>query len=355
MFHKALWMRNWKQGKYVVLIFFFSTLYFLSFEYYEAAEQQQYLFFHPESMGETTFYYYYSFYSSNSFWLAIITIALACILIGWERHNQYVDLLMAMPFKKRDIFLSKWIFGTFFILISFLINWILMYFIYTSTIHFEYQSFGPFHRYFLYAITSYIAIYTVSLCIGTFTGSIISQSVFSITFCVMGMGIFSLLLFFFMNHTNVLQENKNYAMHEKIYELNKRIDISSSIMNFSIHYNYDPKAQSHEENGKIIQRGPASHSYYSAKVMLVSIFYTISSLFLGIFLYTRSPNENNKKIFLFQKYQSLWIWGTTLYFAFIGGQILNRFDLLFTYYVGFFSVGIITYFILSRLTNYKVF
>lgn len=49
------------------------------------------------------------------------------------------------------------------------------------------------------------------------------------------------------------------------------------------------------------------------------------------------------------------MWGTTFYFALIGGQMLKRFDLLFSYYVGFFLFGIVTYFILSRLTNYKVF
>ena len=73
-----------------------------------------------------------------------------------------------------------------------------------------------------------------------------------------------------------------------------------------------------------------------------------------MFLYARSPNEHNKKIFLFPKYNSLWMWGTTFYFALIGGQMLKRFDLLFSYYVGFFLFGIVTYFILSRLTNYKV-
>ena len=133
-------------------------------------------------IGEEKFYYHYSFYSSNSFWLGIITIILSCILIGWERSNQSGDSLMTFPFKRRDMFLSKWVFGGFFIVLSLLINWGLMYFIYKSTIHFEYQSFEPFHRYFLYAIFTYIAIYTVSLCIGTFTGSIISQSIFSITF-----------------------------------------------------------------------------------------------------------------------------------------------------------------------------
>lgn len=355
MFHKALWMWNWKRGKYAALLFFFSSLYFLSFRYYREAEDQQSLFLHPESMGEKKFYYHYSFHSSDSFWLGIITIALACILIGWERSNQNGNLFMTLPFKRRDMFLSKWIFGAFFIVISLLINWGLMYFIYKSTIHFEYQSFEPFHRYFLYAIFSYIAIYTVSLCIGTFTGSIISQSIFSITFCVMGMGVFSLLLFFFTIHADAIQGNKSYASSEKIYELNRKTDISGPILNFSINYNYHPSAQSYEEHGKVIQKGPTSHSYYSAKAILVPIFYTIFCLFIGMFLYTRSPNENNKKIFLFQKYRSIWIWSTILYFALIGGQMLKRFDLLFSYYVGFFLVGIVTYFVLSRLTNYKVF
>ncbi|MED1411381.1 MULTISPECIES: ABC transporter permease [Bacillus] len=355
MFHKALWMWNWKRGKYAVLLFFFSSLYFLSFEYYQAAEEQQSLFLHPESMGEKKFYYHYSFYSSNSFLLGIITIALACILIGWERSHQHGELLMTMPFKRRDIFLSKWFFGTFFIIVSFLINWILMYFIYKSTIHFEYQSFGPFHRYFLYAIFSYIAIYTVSLCIGTFTGGVIPQGIFSITFCVIGMGVFSLLLFFLTINADALYEHRSYTRFEKIYDFTKKTDISSPILNFSIDYHYDPNSQSYVDSGKVIKIGPTSHRYYSAKVILVSIFYTIFGLLLGTFLYTRSPNENNKKIFIFQKYRSLWIWSATIYAALIGGQMLNSYNLLFSYYIGFFLTGIVTYFVLSRLTNYKVF
>lgn len=221
MFHKALWMRNWKLGKYVVFIFFISTLYFLPYEYHQAAQEQQQLFSHPELLEDGKFYYDYSFYSSDIFWLAIVIIALACLLIGWERSSQSGNILMAMPFKRRDIFLSKWLFGTFFIVGSFLINWVLMYFIYKSTIHFEYQSFGPFHRYFLYAIVSYVAIYTASLCIGTFTGSIISQSFFSITFCVIGMGFFSLLIFFFTTHVDAI-DKKIYMNYESLYTIGKK-------------------------------------------------------------------------------------------------------------------------------------
>ena len=90
MFHKALWMWNWKRGKYAALLFFFSTLYFLSFGYYKAAEINSLSnYYEFQKMGEKKFYYHYSFSSYRySFWLGILTIALACILIGWERSNQ---------------------------------------------------------------------------------------------------------------------------------------------------------------------------------------------------------------------------------------------------------------------------
>ena len=127
------------------------------------------------------YYYFYTFSArdGNSFWLIVLIIALACLLIGWERSNQSNTLLMTMPFKRKHVFLSKWAFGSFCIVSSLLINWIIMYVIYRTTIHFDYQSFSPLHRYFLYAIVSYVAVYTAALCIGTFTGSIVSQVIFA--------------------------------------------------------------------------------------------------------------------------------------------------------------------------------
>ncbi|MEI4829100.1 ABC transporter permease [Bacillus sp. FJAT-53711] len=352
MFHRALWMRNWKQGKYIILLFFFSCLYFFPYKYYQAAQQQ--LDFYHKLHTEGKFYYEYTFFASNSFWIAFIAIILGCILIGWERRNQSEDMLMAMPFKRRDIFLSKWLFGFVHIVGSFFISWILMYLVYKSTIHFEYQSFYPFHRYFLYAIISYVAIYTATLCIGTFTGSVISQSIFSITFLVMGCGVFSLGLSFLITHWNAVDNENHWKTSESLYEFNEKTSISAPINKFTIGYNYDPKNRRTDDTKNTL-KGPAFHQYYSAKAMLVPVFYTICCLLLGTFLFTRTRNENHMKIFLFQKHRLLWISGTTLYFALIGGRFSNPFGLLLNYYVGFFLVGSITYFILSRASKYKIF
>ncbi|MGE6846783.1 ABC-2 transporter permease [Bacillus tropicus] len=352
MFHKALWMWNWKRGKYAVLLFFLSTLYLLSFGYYRAAELQLANYYRLQEKG--TFYYYYEFWSKtgNNVWLTFLIICLACLFIGWERNN-HSNTLMAMPFTRKDIFFSKWAFGSFWIIGSLLVNWILMYVIYRTTIHFEYQSFSPFHRYFLYAIVSYVAVYTAALCIGTFTGSIVSQVVFCIPWLLMGLTFMSLAYTLTMQHLNTIAP-KNNDLYQQLYEINQKTNIVAPIYRFSITYDYDPVSRKKEKDPTTL-RDPASYQYYSAKSMLVPIFYTIVNLLLGAYLYSRSPNENSQKVFIFQKHLKIWIWGTTIYFALLGGYKMNQFNFLPSYYISFFITGIITYVALSRLTNYKVF
>ncbi|ENB9401799.1 ABC transporter permease subunit [Bacillus paranthracis] len=354
MFHKALWMWNWKRGKYAVLLFFFSSLYLLPFGYYRSAQQQLDAYYELQEKGKH-YYYFYAFSSGegNSFWLTVLIIALACLLMGWERSNHSNSTLMAMPFNRKDILLSKWAFGSFWIIGSLLVNWILMYVIYRTTIHFDYQSFSPFNRYFLYAIVSYVAVYTAALCIGTFTGSVVSQVVFCIPWLLAGVTFTTLLYTFTINHLNAM-DNTNPNFYKQLYEINQKANIVAPIKHFSITYQYDPESREIENNPTTL-RDPAFHIYYSAKSMLVPIFYTIFYLLLGIYLYTRSPNENSQKIFIFQKHLRIWIWGTTLYFALLGGYKIYSLNFLFSYYIGIFAAGIITYFILSRLTNYKVF
>ncbi|ENQ3109658.1 MULTISPECIES: ABC transporter permease [Bacillus] len=354
MFHKALWMWNWKRGKYAVLLFFFSSLYLLSFSYYRIAQKELDAYYKLQEKGKQ-YYYFYAFSSGegNSFLLTVLIIALACLLIGWERSNQSNTLLMTMPFKRKDVFLSKWAFGSFCIVGSLLINWILMYVIYRTTIHFDYQSFSPFHRYFLYAIVSYVAVYTAALCIGTFTGSIVSQVVFCIPWLLMGLTFIPLVYTFTINHLEATN-TKNNTLDQQLYEINKKTNIVAPIYNFTIYYHYNPESRK-KENDSTTLRNPASYHYYSAKSMLVPIFYTIVYLLLGTYLYTRSPNENSQKIFIFQKHLRICIWGTTIYFALLGGYKLNQFHFLLNYYIALFFAGIITYVVLSRLTNYKVF
>lgn len=169
----------------------------------------------------------------------------------------------------------------------------------------------------------------------------------------MGLTFIPLVYTFTINHLHAT-DTRNNNLYEQLHEINQKTNIVAPIYNYAIRYHYDPKSRK-KENDPTTLRDPANHTYYSAKSVLVPIFYTMFYLLLGTYLYTRSPNENAQKVFISQKHLRIWIWGTTIYFALLGGYKINQFNFLLSYYISLLLAGIITYVVLSRLTNYKVF
>lgn len=82
MFHKALWMRQWKQGKYIILLFWLTSLYQLPYKYYQEAQMQ--LKLSKMKFGDYAYYYSYYFQTSDGavFFQGATLIALAC-LFNW--------------------------------------------------------------------------------------------------------------------------------------------------------------------------------------------------------------------------------------------------------------------------------
>lgn len=169
-----------------------------------------------------------------------------------------------------------------------------MYLVYRTTIHFEFQSFNFFHRYFFYAIITYIALYTTALCIGTFTGSIISQGTFCVLYLIKGFGIFSLLFSFYNAHLNMDTEHSSNK-YEAIYHLNQQTEILAPIKNFHIRYNYDMRNQPTKKEG------PVFYDYSSPKILLVPILYTICFLLLGLFYISIHLMKIIRKYFHFKR------------------------------------------------------
>ncbi|PFE05733.1 acetoin ABC transporter permease [Bacillus cereus] len=356
MFHKALWMRQWKQGKYIILLFWLISLYQLPYKYYQAAQTA----LNQSKMKLDDYVYYYS-YSFNTFDNPFVTqgailIALACLLTGWERNNQSTDFLFSMPFKRKDIFLTKWLLGVLNIITVHIICWISMYGIKNISFHNEYQVFTPFHSYFVYATVVLIAIYTFTLFIGTITGNIFSQSSLTAILLFLPYGSVLLISGFIYTHTQWSLE----AMGEievQTHEYLQHVGIISPLESFSINYDYHPIETFDDYGNKlssVLQDNPMEHtSVPSPWTLLTPFAYIMIFLPLSIFLYTRTPNEQNGKILLFPSLQRWFMLCTVLCFGLLGGRILGGRDALLSYYIGFFLFAIISYFIFTRLLKLK--
>ncbi|MGF9962994.1 ABC transporter permease [Bacillus rhizoplanae] len=349
MFHKALWMRSWKQGKYVIMLFWLSTLYLLPYEYYTNAQHA------AKYLRDTTdtYYSYHLSGDSPTFFPALLLIGLATILIGWERHNQTIDFLWSMPFKRSHLFLSKWLFGTVHIVSALSVSWFLMYIVYKTTIHAQYQLFTLVHLYFLYTIVTLIAVYTLALFIGTITGNIISQGVLSYIIMVFPIYIFQLAFPFFALHVDLSQQEYNNVYNKRsLYTENT--SIIAPLAHFTINYDYDPHREAIKDDYGDLHVGPAHH-IPSAWTLLSPAIYMLICLPLGTYLYARSPNEHNGKILLYQKLHVYFSICTSICFGLLGSEIFTdgskSIPLHYMYFIGF---SILTYAILQRMLKHKL-
>ncbi|ARX67872.1 MULTISPECIES: ABC-2 transporter permease [Bacillus cereus group] len=356
MFHKALWIRQWKQGKYIILLFWLTSLYQLPYKYYQEAQMQ--LKLSKMKFGDYAYYYSYYFQTSDGavFFQGATLIALACLLIGWERNNQSTDFLFSMPFKRKDIFLTKWWLGVLNIITVQIVCWISMYGIKNMSFHNEYQTFAPFYSYFLYATVVLIAIYTFALFIGTLTGHIFSQSILTIILLFLPYGFGLLISGFIYSHTQWSVDAMGEIEHHT-HEYLQHIGIISPLEYFSITYDYHPIETFDDYGNKlpsVSQDNPTERiSVPSPWTLLTPFAYIITFLSIATFLYTRTPNEQSGKILLFPNLQKWFIICTVLCFGLLGGRILGGRDALLSYYVGFFLFATISYFIFTRLLKLK--
>ncbi|PEB40026.1 MULTISPECIES: ABC transporter permease subunit [Bacillus] len=356
MFHKALWIRQWKQGKYIVLLFWLISLYQLPYKYYQAAQME----INQSKMKLDDYTYYYSYYFQTSdgavLFQGAALIALACLLIGWERNNQSTDFLFSMPFKRKDIFLTKWLLGVLNIITVQIVCWISMYGIKNMSFHNEYQIFTPFHSYFLYATVVLIAIYTFTLFIGTITGHIFSQSSLTAILLFLPYGSVLLISGFIYTHTQWSLEAMG-EIERHTHEYLQHVGIISPLESFSITFDYHPIETFDDQGNKLSsvpQDDPMEHtSIPSPWTLLTPFTYIITLLPIATFLYTRTPNEQNGKILLFPKLQKWFMLCTVLCFGLLGGRIFGGRDALLSYYIGFFLAAIISYFVFTRLLKLK--
>lgn len=356
MFHKALWLRQWKQGKYMILLFWLTSLYMLPYQYYTAAKTELSL----SKIVEDGYTYHYSHYFNpfdHALPQGIIIIALACLFIGWERNNQSIDFLFAMPFTRKNIFLTKWLFGVINIVAANIICWISMYAIKNITIHNEYQIFKPFHIYFIYITVIFIAVYTFALFIGAIAGNAFSQGGLTVFLLCLPFVLLALTYGFLSAHIAGSDESLS-KKYNKVANSVIQTSIVSPLAFFTIDYDYYPDVKV-DEKGNVISESPKKNpmedtSIPSPWTLLAPITYIVIFLPLGALLYTRTPSEQNGNLLLFPRLQTLLLPFAVLCSALAGGLITSEMDSLFSYYIGFFMAGITSYFILQQLLKFKI-
>lgn len=350
MIHKALWMRNQKLGGPAVWAIYLSLFFFLPYSFYGRAQSLQ-TQVDRFNMDETQLNF--SFHGVEiTLFMTLILVGFASLLIGQERTTHSTDLTFSLPFNRKDIFLSKWVFGVVHITTGLLINLLLCMLIVRFTILNEMADASFLLEFMILVVPFSIAIFTFSMFIGTIAGSIISQFILSFIFLFFPIGFFSLLGTFLMFHG--VQLDMNYALNGTLESFGDFIHTATlpvPVIEFAY---YTDVVNEMNESVTDYTRMP------DYLVLLSPLIYFAVTFPLGIWFFSRTKNENNGRLLVFEKGKRFFSFGVVLCFALAfgmaGGGLFGSYDQpsLIGYYFSAAIGGVLSYFVLRKIMNIRL-
>ncbi|WP_277673683.1 ABC transporter permease [Piscibacillus halophilus] len=194
MFPKALWMKEWKHTKIisfallVVYILAYPVAAGLSIDSWKARQNSLH-------WSEQSIYEIQSLFSGELYAVigVIVIVLLAGFLIGLEKNTKRYDFMMALPFSRTQMFLTKYFYGLIVIGSTYAISFLSGYLVIVqsefsyllSEINMLYAFFSPLAMYFV--------IFSLAMLVGTITGEVKSQTVLSFIFLIYPQALFVLI------------------------------------------------------------------------------------------------------------------------------------------------------------------
>lgn len=350
LFNKALWLRNYKQTKFAVWGLWLVFLYFpYKLNSFLSIEENSIL--HWDEWGNTEPYtlYFGNFLEVGLFQMLAL-IVLSTALIGLERTNQSLDFTLALPYKRQEIFFSKWIFGVVHLTAALTLSVLISMFILSNSLLHEYLPLSALGYYFVIALATLLGVFTFSLFIGLVAASFVSQFAFSVILLFLPYGLYNLAMegisqhYFAITGNHFIKENFG-IQHFDSYAENLSIPL--------LLFEFDG-----DINDIFIWKQATFLD--SISVIIIPIIITIISLFLINRLSTRIKSENNGKILAYEKLLPYLKIGVFICFYLFGGMIFgssNRYNeppSLLSYHLGGLGFSIITYLILSKLAGMRM-
>lgn len=330
LFHKALLYQNYKQTKIVVWIMLLLFLFAIPIQALFAIESWESQI--QNSGAEPYFYTFklshwdvYSVFAQTEFQF-IIAFALtffACLLIGVERNTRRMDFTFSLPFSRKDLFMTKWMYGVLLILIFHSISFILAYWILNQS-QFAYGlSFVNMNEIYFSPIVGFLVIFSFALFIGTITGEMISQFALTWIFSFFPFGFFYLIVTLLDIH---------FITSFRLPEWVLRLNMGYYLM----------------EHSNLMDT-------------IYGILATILFVVIGVMLYEKNKVEHNGEFLIFKQLHPIFLLGITISFSLFGGAIISAFApwnayglRIVAYWIGFVVFFLFSFIITRRLLNMNV-
>ncbi|MEL7597366.1 MAG: ABC-2 transporter permease [Clostridiaceae bacterium] len=250
-------------------------------------------------------------YNNETFVLSTIAclVILVVVLFRSERQNKTYELLASMPFKRKDIIVTKWYMGMLSIFISSFIGFIALSVFYTSNIKYIQDSYSIVLRWSLLHMIMYMAIFTILFFIQTLMGQNIAGSVVGAIIILVPFFILSMISSLIQVYMGLSWEDKiirdidTMAKNLNLYDLNRTewIQVANGKIREDLGYYGDHYFTYSNYNFKII-----------ALLIIIAIFFALS-----IYAYKRNAFEKNGNLILFSALEPAFKFGVAVCSGFL--------------------------------------
>ncbi|GEN46574.1 ABC-2 transporter permease [Alkalibacillus haloalkaliphilus] len=292
MFHKALWKKEWKHnflvslGLLVAFLLAYVVSAFMRFDTWRFYQEHQ-----PDHWEHAKAFEVNSIFEPNFFGMIAVgvVILMAGFLIGLEKNTKRHDFAMALPFSRREMFLTKYAMGLAVVLIGYNLSFWLAYFaIYQSEFSQLLAEVDLTNSYWL-PLAAYFVIYSFAMFIGTISGEIKSQIALTLIFLVFPQGIFVLVGQFFNVHGFDFSE----------------VELTGWVFEDLFWFNY------------------LNNFFFDELNIWVPVIAGLVFTVLAIVIYEKSPSEYSGEFLMFRSLHPLFAFGIPFCSALLGGLMLS--------------------------------
>ncbi len=330
MLSKALWWKDYKQVKWIIWLFpiiHFLTLGLQRLDKWILDDEERIDHMVRYVVDAAGAYGGGDLESASRMVLAILLAIMAGMLMGAERRNGVQEMTFALPYSRVQLFWTKWMLGFVLILISAAVNTVIdMAVILNSPIH-EYMNLRYHGFQFIYTCFVLMAVYSTVLFIGTLSGSMASQMIFSVILAYFPVGLSVLIERFLDVHG--LRSMNYYGSGDSFNGFMEDISLVK-YLNINMDYAYDLP-------------------------ILIPAIYLIISLIGGYAAYSRNKCENNGKLMLFPIGETVLKIGFVICASLLGAAFLSSIfrNELVSYYIGLFISLVLSTLLIRWLTRIR--
>ena len=224
-----------------------------------------------------------------------LTIMLAAGLMGQERDRNTFNLLLAMPYSRRDIIYNKFVFGLGQLIVVFGLNALVMTVLILANADIQF-TFGPAEIWVWtwHNIVVLSFVFAFTMLISTVSGTALGNKLLSMIFLFFPAGILELI------NINIQYWSELRGLSEALLNWGMLLTVPLYIMVDEVmaHYNLP--------------------LVYGVLIMLVGGLYKLTQ-----HLFARNQLENNGEVLVFEQLEGFFKLGVTVCFALLGGLILT--------------------------------